>query len=90
MTTAVQEKPCRIDIRLTRSQRANYETAAALKGQTLSQWSTSRLDEAARYDIETARATKLSEQDFGSFCEILDKPLPKATQELLSRKDMWQ
>lgn len=45
MATPALEKPCRMDLRLTSSQRASYEEAAALRGQTLTQWSTSKLDE---------------------------------------------
>lgn len=44
MAAPALEKPCRMDLRLTSSQRANYEEAAALRGQTLTQWSTSKLD----------------------------------------------
>ncbi len=83
------EKPCRMDLRLTESQRRSYERAAALKGQTLSQWSTGRLDEAARRDIEEACVTRLSAEAFDSFCEMLDAPMPKAACDLLKREDMW-
>lgn len=58
MATPALEKPCRMDLRLTGSQRASYEEAAALRGQTLTQWSTSKLDEAAAADIEAARLTR--------------------------------
>ena len=37
MVTATAEKACRMDIRLTQPQRKNYEKAAELRGQTLSQ-----------------------------------------------------
>lgn len=60
MAAPALEKPCRMDLRLTSSQRANYEEAAALRGQTLTQWSTSKLDEAAAADIEAARLTRLT------------------------------
>ena len=45
MATATVEKACRMDIRLTQPQRKNYEKAAELRGQTLSQWTTMHLDE---------------------------------------------
>ena len=89
MATATTEKQCRMDLRLTQAQRLSYEKAAALKGQTLSQWSTSKLDEAARYDIEEANRTKLSPEAFDSFCKMLDEPMPKAARDLLAREDMW-
>ena len=89
MATATTEKQRRMDLRLTQAQRLSYEKAAALKGQTLSQWSTTKLDEAARRDIEEASITKLSPEAFDSFCKMLDEPMPKATRDLLAREDMW-
>ena len=89
MATATTEKQRRMDLRLTQTQRLSYEKAAALKGQTLSQWSTSKLDEAARYDIEEANTTRLSPDAFDSFCKMLDEPMPKAARDLLARKDIW-
>lgn len=84
------EKPYRIDIRLTQPQRASYERAAALRGQTLTQWATVHLDESARRDIESATSTVLSHDAFESFCEMLDAPMPAATQHLLERKAVWE
>lgn len=89
MATATIEKRCRMDLRLTQPQRLSYERAAALKGQTLSQWSTSKLDEAARRDIEEATATALSSETFDSFCKMLDEPMPKAARDLLAREEIW-
>lgn len=89
MATAIEEKPCRMDLRLTRPQRSSYEKAAALRGQTLSQWSTGKLDEAARRDIEAATSTALSEEAFEAFCAMLEDPIPEATSELLSRQEIW-
>lgn len=88
MATTI-EKTCRMDLRLTEPQRRSYEQAAALKGQTLSQWSTGKLDEAARRDIEEANVTRLSAEAFDAFCEMLDAPMPKAARDLLAREDMW-
>lgn len=87
---AVAEKQYRIDIRLTQPQRMSYEKAASLRGQTLTQWATSHLDESARHDIDEATTTMLSSEAFDAFCEMLDQPMPKATQELLSRKPVWE
>lgn len=90
MAHAVREKQCRMDLRLTQSQRASYETAAALRGQTLSQWSTRILDDAATNDIEYFKQTKLSDEAFERLCEILEEPMPKATQNLLAREEIWK
>lgn len=84
------EKPFRIDVRLTKSQRANYERAATLRGQTLTQWATLHLDESARRDIDDATTTTLSPDAFEDFCELLEKPLPESAQQLLERKAVWE
>lgn len=86
----VAEKQQRMDVRLTQRQRVNYERAAALRGQTLTQWATSHLDESARRDIYESSSTVLSPEAFDVFCKMLDEPLPKGAQELLSRKPAWE
>lgn len=84
------EKPYRMDIRLTQPQRMSYEKAAELRGQTLSQWATSHLDESARHDIDEATTTVLSAAAFDAFCKMLDEPMPPAARELLSRRPVWE
>lgn len=84
------EKQYRMDIRLTQPQRMNYEKAASLRGQTLTQWATSHLDESAKRDIDEATTTVLSPEAFEDFCNMLEAPMPKAAQELLSRKPVWE
>ncbi|RNL21509.1 DUF1778 domain-containing protein [Slackia faecicanis] len=88
--TEKQEKQCRMDVRLTQSQRDAYERAAALKGQSLTQWATTHLDKNARFDIDTATTTFLSPEAFDSFCAMLEAPMPEAMQELLARKAVWE
>ncbi len=93
MTPAILEKAeknCRMDLRLTRSQRAEYERAASLRGETLSQWSTSHLDECAKRDIAEASTTWLGAVAFDRFCDMLEEPMPTATRELLAREPVWQ
>lgn len=85
-----EEKNSRMDLRLTHSQRSVYEKAASLKGQTLTQWSVAHLDEVARYDIEQARLTVLSDNEFELFCHALDESMPKAAQDLLARDEIWE
>lgn len=87
--TALAEKTYRMDIRLTQPQRMSYEKAASFRGQTLSQWVTSHLDESARQDINAAAITLLSSEAFDTFCQMLEEPMPQAAQELLSRKAVW-
>lgn len=93
MAPAVMEKKdksCRMDVRLTRSQRAEYERAAALRGETLSQWTTSHLDECAKRDIAEASTTWLDSAAFDQFCALLEAPVPSAAQDLLARKPIWE
>lgn len=85
-----KEKQCRMDIRLAQAQRRNYERAASLRGQTLTQWATSHLDESARRDIDDATTTVLAPQAFDEFCAMLDAPMPQAAADLLSRKAVWE
>lgn len=88
-TTKEASRPCRMDVRLTALQRRNYEKAAELKGQTLTQWTLSHLDDCARSDIEAATRTVLEDEDFDAFCKALEEPMPTELQELLSREPMW-
>lgn len=83
------EKSSRMDIRLTSPQRLKYEKAAAIKGQTLTQWASGHLDRCAERDIAEASTTLLSAEAFDAFCAILDAPMPEATADLLARKPIW-
>lgn len=78
-----------VSIQVTQAQRESYEKAAALRGQTLAQWATSHLDEHAQKDMSEA-CTVLAPEAFDAFLKALDKPMPEATQELLSRKPVWE
>ena len=84
------DKPRRMDIRLTNDQRTMYERAASYRGQTLTQWATSHLDDAADTDILSASTTFLSPDAFDDFCEMLEAPLPEAAQGLLNRKPILE
>ncbi|CDD78230.1 putative uncharacterized protein [Cryptobacterium sp. CAG:338] len=79
----------KLNLRLTYAQFLAYKKAALLKGQTLTQWSVAHLDEAARYDIEQAKLTRLSERGFDLFCQALDSPMPKSVQDLFARDEIW-
>ena len=89
MSTAAQ-RPCRLDLRLTSRQRANYERAAEAAGLTMTQWATSHLDLSAKRDIDDAAATTLAPEAFDAFCAMLEAPLPEAAEELLGRKAVWE
>lgn len=84
------EKQRRMDLRLTEQQWENYERATELRGQTLTQWATSHLDESSARDIAEASTTYLSPQAFDAFCDMLEAPMPKEAQRLLERKAVWE
>lgn len=84
-----EDKICRMDLRMTSSERAQIERAAALKGQTLTQWSMNHLLEDSRRDIEASMTTWLSEKSFEEFAASLDEPMPKQVIELLARDSSW-
>ena len=88
-TLARQEKPFRMDIRLTQQQRELFERAAALKGMTLTQWSTWHLSDAARADIEDETTIRLSAKAFDSFVEALDAGAPPELEALLAEEPSW-
>ena len=79
-TLEKHDKRYRMDLRLTQPQRASYEQAASLRGQTLTQWATAHLDESARRDIAEATTTFLSPDAFDAFCEILNRPCRKPSR----------
>lgn len=82
-------KSYRMDIRLTQAQREELERAAALKGMTLTQWSTWHLADAARADIEAETTISLSGKVFAEFARALDEGMPVEMEELLREGSMW-
>lgn len=84
-----KEKLSRMDMRLSRAQRMQYEKAAELRGLTLTKWASGHLDECAARDIAEASTTCLAGEDFETCCEMLNEPMPDATKELLARKLIW-
>lgn len=89
-TPEKEDKRYRMDLRLTKRQRASYEHAAALTGKTLTQWATTHLDESAYRDIDNATTTYLSPEAFDTFCAMLDAPMPEAAKKLLVSKAVWE
>ena len=56
----------------------------------LPQWASAHLDACANKDIAEASTTILEDEAFERFCAILDSPMPKAVENLLARKPVWQ
>lgn len=83
------DRSARMDFRLAAVQRSVYETAAALKGLSLTQWALGNLDECARRDIEAASVTVLPAEQFDAFVDALEEPMPEAMRELLDTEPTW-
>ena len=79
----------RMELRLEASRKSRYEEAAALKGQTLTQWTLANLDIAADMAFEEARATRLAQANFEEFCRMLEHPMPDAARRLLESDPQW-
>lgn len=47
-------------------------------------------DESAEWGIAAASRTVLSPHDYDVFCEMLERPLPRATLGLLESKTVWE
>ena len=86
---ARSRRTSRIDLRMTESERAQFERAAQLKGQTLTGWSLGHLLEDSRRDIEEATSLTLEDDAFDEFLEALERPLPEALRALLAQEPQW-
>lgn len=91
MPTAVLErKTSRIDLRMTDEQKRQIESAAALCGMNVSQWSIDRLLDSARNDIAKARTTSLSNEAFDEFARQLTEPVDPTFKAFAERKSIWE
>ena len=90
---ATLEKPQasrgRMELRLEARRKARYEEAAAMRGQTLTQWTLTNLDAAADRAFADARATVLSQEAFDEFCSALEQPLPDSARALVAEDQQW-
>ena len=84
-----ETKSTRFDLRIEPSRKSAYERAAAINGQTVSQWTLANLDAAAERDIAAARTLYLTDEAFAQICDMLDKPAPDSLQELIDREPIW-
>ena len=71
------------------ARKSRYEEAASLKGQTLTQWTLANLDAAADRTFEEARVTRLMQDDFETFCQLLEQPMPEAARRLVESDQQW-
>ena len=88
-TAALGRSGARMELRLDQARKSRYEEAASLKGQTLTQWTLANLDVAADRTFEEARATRLAQDDFDAFCQVLEEPMPDVAKRLLEKDRQW-
>ncbi len=88
-TASLGKAGSRMELRLEAARKARYEEAATLKGQTLTQWTLANLDAAADKTFEEARVTRLAQEDFDAFCQLLSQPMPEAAKRLLAQDAQW-
>ncbi len=81
--TAKQFKESRVDLRISQEQKDLLETAASLKGLSLSAYLLSNSLEAARKDIESYEKLVLSDKDRDLFLSLIENP-PEPNQNLKS------
>ena len=84
-----ETKSMRFALRIEPRRKSAYERAAAINGQTVSQWTLTNLDAAAERDIAAARTLYLTDEAFAQICDMLDKPVPEELQELIDREPLW-
>ena len=77
-------------MRLTPTEREEFELAAALKDMTLTQWAVQCLRERAREDVAEETETRLARKAFDEFKKALDLPLPDEARVLLGQKRVWE
>ncbi|MBQ9001886.1 MAG: DUF1778 domain-containing protein [Eggerthellaceae bacterium] len=78
-----------LNLRVEASRKAAFEQAAAVYGQTVSQWSLANLDAAAGRDIAASRTLCLTDEAFAQVCDMLDEPIPEEQQELANGRPAW-
>lgn len=88
-TASLGKAGSRMELRLEAARKARYEEAATLKGQTLTQWTLANLDAAADKTFEEARVTRLAQEDFDAFCQLLSQPMPETAKLLLAQDAQW-
>lgn len=90
MTLVHEQKDARMDLRMTRQQKALFEKAASIRGETLTRWSMANLVDAAEREIREAETIWLSSEDFDRFAEAVEKGgMPDKVKQLLAREPRW-
>jgi uncharacterized protein (DUF1778 family) len=88
-TSETKSKVNRIDLRVSSSQKALLEKAAAIKGLSLSAYLLSHGLEAAQADITAYQKLVLSDRDRDLFLALLENP-PQPNQKLTQAMQKFQ
>lgn len=83
-------KASRFEMRLTPSQKERLDQAAEIKGLSTSQWALSNLLVAADRDIQESHVLYLDDEQWNSFINSLDEPMPTKMVELLESEPIWK
>lgn len=84
-------KDRRIELRVTAAQKSAIETAAALQGRSVTDFSTAVLAEHAQSVIQHDRQLRVDAVRFDAFIEILDQPARnvEGLRQLLRRESVF-
>lgn len=84
-------KNARIELRVTSEQKETIEVAAAIEGQSVTEFSASLLAERAAEVIERDRQLRVSDAQLDEFLAMLDRPARtvEGLRELMSRKSVF-
>lgn len=85
-------KSDRIELRLTREQKAEIEQAAAISGRSVTDFSVPLLVKEAEQIIRVERELHMSKKSWGAFNEILDRPAKSVSglADLLKRPSVFE
>lgn len=89
-TASLNRKSSRLDLRMTGEEKQQIEEAAALNGQSVSQWSLGRLLESARNDILAAHSVRMTNENFDTFVELLEAPPSPTFAAFATEKTIWE
>lgn len=84
-------KNARIELRVTAAQKQAIETAAALEGRTVTDFSTDVLTERAEEVIQRDRQVRVEAEHFDAFLTVMDRPARtiEGLRDLLTRKPVF-
>ena len=85
-------KSDRIELRLTRQQKAEIEQAAAISGRSVTDFSVPLLVKEAEEVIRVDRDLRMSKESWDAFNEILDRPAKpvRGLADLLQRQSVFE